>query len=69
MQSSITLRVQTDFLLRLEQEIRMVRSALNDMEKTRFTAGEAEAIHGDLNRLQSEFVDLEVRVGVLEKLA
>jgi len=43
----------------LIQDGRMIRAALADLGKTRVSAGEIEAIHGDLN-------DLTVRVARLE---
>jgi len=52
---------------KMRQDVRMVRAAINDMERTRFTSGEAEVIHEDLNRLQDISIDLRARVAVLEE--
>jgi hypothetical protein len=64
--NSIAFGVQQKTLNALHQDVRMVRAALNDMERTRFSAGEAAALHEDVGRLQALHTDLAVRVGVLE---
>ena len=51
----------------IRTDVRMVRAAVNDMERTRFTSGEAEVIHEDINRLQVISTDLRARVKVLEE--
>lgn len=50
----------------LQQDTRMVRAAINEMEVTRFTSGEAEALHTDVSRLQHDYYGLTVRLGKLE---
>jgi ubiquinone biosynthesis protein UbiJ len=51
----------------LQQDVRMIRIAINDMERTRVTAGEVEVLHEDFNRLRQGFADLESRVEVMEQ--
>jgi hypothetical protein len=65
----IRLGVQEGVLQALHGDVRMIHAAVNDMELTRFTAGEASAIHHDLNRLHENYAGLAVRVGVLEARA
>lgn len=50
----------------LQQDVRMVRTAIDDMGATRFTAGEAQALHTDHNRLREDIYNLTVKVGKLE---
>jgi prefoldin subunit 5 len=50
----------------LQQDVREVRTAINDMEKTRFTDGEAQALH---TRAREDIYKLTVKVGKLEARA
>lgn len=50
----------------LQQDVRMIRAAVNDIARTDVTSGEVEALHHDLNRLQQDFADLAARVDVIE---
>jgi len=50
----------------LLQDTRMVRGAVNDMAKETVTAGEVEAIHHDLNRLQQQVSELTARLEIVE---
>lgn len=50
----------------MQQDIRMLRAALNDFAKTNVSSGEIEAIHEDLNRLQHETLELDARLSSLE---
>jgi hypothetical protein len=59
-------RNHTSLLNVLRQDVVMVRAAINDMARTSFTAGEAEALHEELNRLQEEFAKLAARVEIIE---
>jgi ubiquinone biosynthesis protein UbiJ len=59
--NSISLGTIRNMLSTLNQDVRMVRAAINDMERTRFSAGEAAAIHEDLNRLMARVEALEAR--------
>jgi len=46
----------------LSQDVRMLRGAVNDMAKESVTAGEMEAVHHDLNRMQLDIARLAARV-------
>ena len=67
MQKVTRLDYQEQMLNAMQQDVRMIRVAINDMEKTRFTSGEVTVLHEDLNRLQKDHADLAVRVGMLEE--
>jgi peptidoglycan hydrolase CwlO-like protein len=60
------LRSHTRALATLQQDVRMIRAAVNDIAKVGVTSGEIEAIHFDLNRLQQQFVELDTRINELE---
>jgi hypothetical protein len=51
----------------LQLDVRMVKSAVNDLAKTNITAGEVEALHEDLQRVIAKQDDLETRLLVLEE--
>jgi hypothetical protein len=48
------------------QDIRMIRTAVHDMGKTRVTEGEIIALHEDVNRMQHGLDVLTTRVELLE---
>jgi phage shock protein A len=50
----------------LQQDVRMIRAAVNDIARTDVTSGEVEALHHDLNRLQRDVADLAARVDLIE---
>ncbi len=50
----------------MQQDLRMVTAAVNDLAKAQVTSGEIEVMHRDINRLQASLRDLETRVKVLE---
>lgn len=50
----------------MQQDIRMLRAALNDFAKTNVSSGEIEAIHEDLNRLQHQALEFDARLSNLE---
>jgi FtsZ-binding cell division protein ZapB len=50
----------------LQQDIRMLRDAVNDFARENVTAGEIESVHTDLNRLQEKTLDLDTRLRALE---
>jgi chromosome segregation ATPase len=52
----------------LQQDVRMVRSAINDMARAAPTVGEIEALHTDVNRVQAENAELAAKVATLERL-
>jgi ubiquinone biosynthesis protein UbiJ len=51
----------------LRHEGRLVRAAINDMARTNITAGEVEAMHADIDRMQTKQLELETRIVTLER--
>jgi prefoldin subunit 5 len=52
----------------LQQETRALRAAFNDFARTNVTAGEIEALHADVNRVQTENAELQTRLATVERL-
>jgi chromosome segregation ATPase len=52
----------------VQQDVRALRAAFNDFALTNTTAGEIEALHLDVNRVQAENAELAVKVATLERL-
>lgn len=52
----------------LQQETRALRGAFNDFARTNVTAGEIEALHADVNRVQAENAELQTRLATVERL-
>jgi chromosome segregation ATPase len=52
----------------VQQDVRALRAAFNDFALTNATAGEIEALHHDVNRVQAENAELAVKVATLERL-
>ncbi len=52
----------------LQQETRALRAAFNDFARTNVTAGEIEALHTDVNRVQAENAELQTRLATIERL-
>ena len=52
----------------LQQESRSLKAAFNDFALTNTTAGEIQALHDDVNRVQAENADLAVKVATLQRL-
>ena len=52
----------------LQQETRALRAAFNDFARTNVTAGEIEALHADVNRVQAENAELAARLATVERL-
>lgn len=50
------------------QEQRMLRSAINDLARLQFTAGEIQALHDDVNAARTKSDELEVKIATLERL-
>jgi hypothetical protein len=46
----------------------MLRAAFNDFARTNVTAGEIEALHADVNRVQAENAELAARLATVERL-
>ena len=51
----------------LRQDTRMARTAINDFARTNVTTGEIEALHQDVNRVQSELMDFRARLMIVEQ--
>jgi hypothetical protein len=51
----------------LRRDTRMVRAAINDMARTDVSAGEVEAVHQDIERVQSELMAVAVRLAIVER--
>ena len=51
----------------LQQETRALRGAFNDFARTNVTAGEIDALHADVNRVQAENVELQTRLATVER--
>ena len=60
------MRSHSDTLNILLQEVREIRSAVNDIERTRVSVGEIEALHSDVTRMQRGLSDLIARVDMIE---
>jgi hypothetical protein len=52
----------------VQQDVRALRAAFNDFALTNTTAGEIEALHQDVNRVQAENAELAIKVATLERL-
>jgi hypothetical protein len=52
----------------LQQDMRSLRAAFNDFARTNVTAGEVEALHADVNRVQAENAELLARLATVERL-
>ncbi len=52
----------------LQQETRALRAAFNDFARTNVTAGEIEAPHADVNRVQAENAEPQTRLATIERL-
>ena len=52
----------------LQQETRALRGAFNDFARMNVTAGEIEALHADVNRVQAENAELQTRLATVERL-
>ena len=55
-------------LVVLQQDLRSLRAAFNDFARTNVTAGEIEALHADVNRVQAENAELAARLATVERL-
>jgi ubiquinone biosynthesis protein UbiJ len=50
----------------VKQDVRMIRSTIHDMGKTRVTEGEIVTLHEDVDRMQETVAELVGRVEALE---
>jgi hypothetical protein len=51
----------------IHQEQRMMKAAINEIARTQFTSGEVEALHSDVNSVQSAQMEVETRLLALER--
>ena len=51
----------------IQQEQRLLKAAINDVARSQMTAGEAEALHDDVNAVQATHMELETRILELER--
>jgi hypothetical protein len=52
----------------LRHESRQIKIAVNDIAAVQMTSGEAEALHGDVNKTMTKQDELEARLSVVERL-
>ena len=52
----------------LQQDMRPLKAAFNDFARTNVIAGEVEALHADVNRVQAENTELSGAPATLERL-
>jgi hypothetical protein len=45
-----------------------MQAAINDMARVNITAGEVEALHAAIDRIEARQIDIETRVASLERL-
>jgi hypothetical protein len=50
----------------LRHDVRTPPAAINDMARVNITAGEVEALHADIDRMQTRQMELEARIAALE---
>ena len=62
----VELHSHADTLNILLQDVREIRTAMNDIERTRVSTGEIEALHHDVTRMQRGLSDLTARVTIME---
>lgn len=51
----------------LQQDTRALKAAFNDFALTNPTTGEIQALHDDVNRVQAENAELQLRLDVAER--
>lgn len=51
----------------LQRDVRLLRSAVNDMARVNLTAGEAQALHDDVDQTMILVRDLAARVATIEQ--
>jgi hypothetical protein len=51
----------------LRRDTRPLKAAINDMGRTNITAGEVEALHADIDRLQNEGIEVATRLATMEQ--
>jgi prefoldin subunit 5 len=53
----------------LRHDVRTLRAAINGMARVNITAGEVEALHADIDRMQTKQLELETRIATLERMS
>lgn len=52
----------------MRRDARMTNAAVNEFASTNVTTGEIEALHNDVDRLQTEMLDVKARLTTIERL-
>ena len=52
----------------LRRDTRSLRAAFNDLARTNITAGEVEAMHADIDRVQSREMQILTRLATIERI-
>lgn len=52
----------------LQQDARALRAAFNDFALTNVTAGEIQALHNDVDRVQSRDMEIRTRLATIERI-
>ena len=52
----------------LRHDVRTLRAAINDMARVNVTAGEIEALHTDIDKVQSAYLELGARLTNVERI-
>jgi hypothetical protein len=63
-----SLPIMNRALVAMQQELRALRVAFNDFALQNVTLGEIQALHDDVNRVQAQNAELEIRIATLERL-
>jgi hypothetical protein len=50
----------------LQQDVRMIRAAINDLARTNMTVGEIEALHAEVDHLRADMQEHATRLHILE---
>jgi hypothetical protein len=61
------LEARVDALMVMQEDIRMIRAAVNDIAAVNVTSGEISSIHYELNQLKQRFIELDGRLHVVEE--
>ena len=51
----------------LQRDVRMLTAAVNDMARVNMTAGEAERLHTEMERIAAKQMELEARLLLIEQ--
>jgi ubiquinone biosynthesis protein UbiJ len=50
----------------LQQDVRMIRAAINDLARTNVTVGEIEVLHAEVDQLRADVQEHATRLHILE---